>query len=170
MTKYARKCNLEHFGAFLGIGWLAYAWSQVDGWNWRLRDPLLSYFLTQKHITLTYFTYNIHLFHLQHPHSLHLQHPLTSPTTSTPTSPTTSTYFTKKFCGGDSFSKSINRLVHHKTKGEHIHKTSTTHFINNTISAASFLLPPSISIHLFSYPSPTTLPYSLNLSNLCHIP
>ena len=91
----------------------------------------------------THFTYNIHLLHLQHP----------------PTSPTTSTHFTKKFCGGDSFSKSINRLVHHKTKGEF------TQHIHNTISATSLLSSSIHSIHLSSYPSPITLPYSLNLFN-----
>ena len=31
MTKLARKCNLEHFRAVLGLEWITYVWSKVDG-------------------------------------------------------------------------------------------------------------------------------------------
>ena len=33
MVKVARKCILESFGAVLGMNWIAYAWSNVDGRN-----------------------------------------------------------------------------------------------------------------------------------------
>ncbi|RXH99728.1 hypothetical protein DVH24_021530, partial [Malus domestica] len=32
-TKYANMCILEPFGAVLGMEWIAYAWSKVDGRN-----------------------------------------------------------------------------------------------------------------------------------------
>ena len=31
MAKFARKSILEQFGAILGLEWIAYAWSKVDG-------------------------------------------------------------------------------------------------------------------------------------------
>ena len=34
MAKVARKCILEHFGAVLGLEWIAYLWSKVDGRIW----------------------------------------------------------------------------------------------------------------------------------------
>jgi len=31
MAKEANRCILEHFGAILGLEWIAYAWSQSVG-------------------------------------------------------------------------------------------------------------------------------------------
>ena len=31
MAKVARECILEHFRAVLGLEWITYAWSKVDG-------------------------------------------------------------------------------------------------------------------------------------------
>ena len=38
MVKVARKCILVHFGAVLGIKWIAHAWSNVDGRNWSPKE------------------------------------------------------------------------------------------------------------------------------------
>ena len=38
MAKLARKCILVHFGAVLGLEWITYAWSKVDGRIWSSKE------------------------------------------------------------------------------------------------------------------------------------
>ena len=38
MAKLPRKCILEHFGAVLGLEWIAYLWSKVDGRIWSSKE------------------------------------------------------------------------------------------------------------------------------------